>query len=73
MKQWNWILTVAAVGLATGIVGYMVGSAGSKTDGPPVAQNVIDEAPSAALGLEWCPSKGPANAKVTVLEFTDFQ
>lgn len=73
MKQSNWILTVAAVGLATGIVGYLVGSAGSKTDGPPIAQNVIDETPSEALGLEWCPAKGPAAAKVTMIEFTDFQ
>ena len=73
MKQMNWIATVAAVGVATGIVGYLVGSAGNKADGPPVAQNVIDEAPTAALGLEGCPFKGPANAKVTMIEFTDFQ
>ncbi|GEM_PF-4495478 len=73
MARKNLIMILVAAAAVAGIAGYLIYNAAKKADGPVVAQSVLDATPSLAKGLEWCPSKGPEAAKVTMVEFTDFQ
>ena len=79
MSKGNLIATVVAA-LVLGFVGGYIagsGSGGGKGEALPGAADVsvddVDKYPAVAKALEANPSYGPEDAKVTILEFSEFQ
>ena len=49
------------------------GGADAAAPPEPASPDVAKEQPSVAKGIEHCPTLGPEHAKVTIVEWTDFQ
>jgi len=78
MNKGNLVATVIAALVLGFVAGYVVGSgSGGSGDGLPgdaeVTAGDVDKYPAVAKGLVDNPSYGPADAKVTILEFSEFQ
>ena len=78
MNKGNLVATVVAALVLGFVAGYVVGSGSSqKGGGLPGAADVsaedVDKYPAVAKGLADNPSYGPEDAKVTILEFSEFQ
>ena len=73
MNKTNWILSLVAVAVLAFVGGYITGNSGSDEDVEPISADKLAKFPEAAPGAENCPFKGPDHAKVTIVEFTDFQ
>jgi len=72
MTRLNLALSLAAVAVVAFLVGYVVGSSGVKEE-TIVSPDQAAKLPTVAKGLEHCPAKGADNAKVSIIEFTDYQ
>jgi hypothetical protein len=74
MSKTNFIVSLVVVAGIAFAVGYIVGGS-MKDDGgePTVTAEQAAKLPTVAKGIEMCPSLGPEGAKVTVLEFSEFQ
>ena len=78
MNKGNLVATVVAALVLGFVAGYIAGSGTSEKGGAlPGAEDVsaedVDKYPGVAKGLVDNPSYGPADAKVTILEFSEFQ
>jgi hypothetical protein len=80
------VAAALAVGIGLGgMVGYSMGKGGEGSQKDPAAAAADASAPSRARGAEeeggrvyvplasWSPHHGPKHAKVTILDFSDFQ
>jgi predicted PurR-regulated permease PerM len=74
MSRLNALLSIVAVGVVAFFVGYIVGtSAVEQGEETPITAEQAAKLPTVAKGIEMCPDKGPKDAKVTILEFSEFQ
>ncbi len=73
MNRLNVLLSVVAVAVVAFVVGYIVGASTTEEGETPISEEKIKSLPTVAKGIEHCPFKGPAEAKVTIVEFTDYQ
>lgn len=75
MSKLNVLLSMAAVAVVAFLVGYMVGasSVDEGADGVKIDVDKVKQLPTVAKGIEHCPYKGAEEAKVTIVEFTDYQ
>ena len=75
MNKLNVLLSLAAVAVVAFLVGYMVGASSVEeaSDGVTIDVDKGKALPTVAKGIEHCPFKGAEVAKVTIVEYTDYQ
>lgn len=77
MNKGNLVATVVAALVLGFVAGYIVGTGSGGNGKSPVVGDVtkedIEKFPVVAKGLVDNPSHGPEDAKVTILEFSEFQ
>jgi hypothetical protein len=74
MSKLNTVLSLVAVGVVAFVVGYIVGgSTGPKQEPGAVIPEEAATLPTVAKGLEHCFARGAQAAKVSIVEFSDFQ
>jgi hypothetical protein len=74
MSRLNALLSIAAVGVIAFFLGYVAGTASVEEGGEiPITAEQAAELPTVAKGIDMAPFKGPKDAKVTILEFSEFQ
>jgi protein-disulfide isomerase len=72
MKKDNAIIAIIAVAVLAFAGGYLLNKPKTAPQAAPTDVKAPEAAPSAAVGANL-PSMGPANAKVTIIEISDFQ
>lgn len=74
MSRLNAILSIFAVGVVAFFLGYVVGgAANAPEEETTITPEQAAKLPTAAKGIDMAPFKGPKDAKVTILEFSEFQ
>lgn len=73
MSRINALISVVAAAAVAFVIGYMVGSSAVGDGESPITPEQAAKLPTVAKGIAMCPSKGPEHAKVTILEFSEFQ
>jgi len=73
MSRANILGVMVTVAVVAFVIGYIVGSSGSEEEEGPLTAEQAAKLPTVAKGIEMCPFKGADPAKVTILEFTEFQ
>ena len=73
MNRLNAIITIAAVGVVAFLIGYVVGTASVEDGETTITPEQAAKLPTVAKAVEMAPYKGAEHAKVTILEFTEFQ
>jgi hypothetical protein len=74
MSRLNAILSIFAVGVVAFFLGYVVGTASvAEPEETTITPEQAAKLPTVAKGIDMAPFKGPKDAKVTILEFSEFQ